>query len=262
MPCFFWTSVAAILCDAWHFHLLGRAEGGFQRAMDDLESELEQAMDEEDEAALHAEAMQGLEKKKQDREAELEKVREEARLEERKRLQAELAAREAAEQAERAKLEEARKREVQAREDLLRQEKLREQQEVDKLRQEKLRQEKLRQEKLRQEGEGRAGPLPEAKVAKASAPGSPTRAMSSQLDMSPCSAELQKLRQEESLLQQQIQQVESAQVDEKKRKVLEQRAKNEQLRQKLAKLAPSLTPASASASSGGESAKAPPTRLL
>ena len=32
---------------------------------------LEQAMDEEDEAALHAEAMQGLEKKKkQDREAE------------------------------------------------------------------------------------------------------------------------------------------------------------------------------------------------
>ena len=236
MPCFFWTSVAAILCDACHFHVLGRAEGGFQRAMDDLESELEQAMDEEDEAALHAEAMQGLEKKKQDREAELEKVREEARLEERKRLQAELAAREA----------ERAKREVQAREDLLRQEKLREQQEVDKLRQEKLRQEKLRQEKLRQEklrqeGEGRAGPLPEAKVAKASAPGSPTRAMSSQLDMSPCSSELQKLRQEESLLQQQIQEAESAQVDEKKRKVLEQRAKNEQLRQKLAKLAPSLT---------------------
>ena len=77
--------------------------------------------------------------------------------------------------------------------------------------------------------------------------------------MSPCSVELQKLREEENLLQQQIQEVESAQVDEKKRKVLEQRAKNEQLRQKLAKLAPSLTPASASACSEGESAKAPPT---
>ena len=232
--------------------------------MADLESELEQAMDEEDEAALHAEATQGLEEKKQDREAELEKVREEARLEERKRLQAELAAREAAEQAERAKLEEARKREAQVREDLLREEKLREQQEVDKLRQEKLRQEKLhqeklRQEKLRQEGEVRAGPLPEAKVAKAGAPGSPTRATSSRLDMSPCSSELQKLREEENLLQQKIQKVESAQVDEQKRKVLEQRAKNEQLWQKLAKLAPSLTPASASACSEGESAKVPPT---
>ena len=174
---------------------------GVQEAVDRLEDELSNFIDEQEAKDLAAEGIKALAKKKADQATRLEAVREEARLAELKRLRAEQEMR-----------------------DLERKE--------------------AEEERAAQAEEERAAQAL-AKKAKAAATAaalakSPVRVKGPPSEaVSPATAELQRLMMEEDELKKQISMAEAAKADLKKRKLQEARERNQQLKEKLAKISDS-----------------------